>query len=456
MQHWARCRHSSEIGPHLLIHAQRLNGCAHIRTNIYPEEFQIARTEWRDSAGHAIMPALLEVSLNKSTISPDRVANLRKLAVLMNTRHKNPFPVSEELLSCFDIALTPEENDFLLKLGTEPYTYEKAASLTSLTESQFQEFFTGLLRKGFVWEHESDDGREWFMLPGMMVGWFEVFLSSGDESPQRQEFSRRMDVLLKSFGKLNVFPVRALFNFRVRKSGPHQSILAPGSPPERGKGQTIAVGKSIDSEPPKVYPARTVEELIEKYGDGQNIAVVHCFCRQFHKMIDEPCRFNHPPESCIAMGSLARYAARHGMARYLSKSEAISLIRELQTKGAVHQVFHKDENIGNPEIAICNCCWDCCGVFGSYNRGILPLSFHCYYEAKLPDVSLCTGCATCEEYCPVRAISIEDDKCRVESKKCIGCGQCEIHCPGNAIQLFANERTVFLPLRPKSEARIKS
>jgi ferredoxin len=402
------------------------------------------------------MPGILEVPLSKSIISPDRIESLRKLAVMMNTRHKNPFPVSEELLSCFDIALTPEENEFLLKVGLEPYTYEKAASLSSLPEPQFQAFFKGLLTKGFVWEHESQDGREWFMLPGMMVGWFEVFLAGGDESPQRQEFSRRMDALLKSIGKMNVFPARNFFNYRVKNAGPHQSILPPGSSQEPGKGRTIAVGKSIEAELTKVYPARTVEELIEKHGDGQNIAVVHCFCRQFHKMINEPCHFNHPPESCIAIGTLARYAARHGMARFLSKSEALALVKELQAKGAVHQVFHKDEDVNNPEIAICNCCWDCCGVLGSYNRGILPLNLNCYFEAQLPDLSLCTGCATCEEYCPVRAISIEEDKCRIDSEKCIGCGQCEIHCPASAIRMTASERTVFLPLRPKSEARIKS
>jgi ferredoxin len=373
----------------------------------------------------------------------------------MNTRHRNPFPISEQLLSCFDIALTVEETDFLLKLGTEPYTYEKAASLSSLPDSQFRLFFDSLLKKGFIWEHESQDGREWFELPGMMLGWFEVFLAGGEETPEKKEFSRRMDALLKWFGKMNRFPSRNIFNYRTKRSQPQQSILAAGSTSGRGKGRTIAVDKTIENEPAKVYPARTVEELIEKYGDGQNIAVVHCFCRQFHKMINEPCRFKHPPQSCIAVGSLSRYAAKHGLARFLSKSEAISLIRELQAKGAVHQVFHKGEDVNNPEIAICNCCWDCCGVFGSYNRGILPLNFRSFYEAQLPDATLCSGCATCEEFCPVQAASLENDKCRIDSKKCIGCGQCEIHCPEKAIRLSANERTVFLPLKRKSEVRIK-
>ena len=132
------------------------------------------------------------------------------------------------------------------------------------------------------------------------------------------------------------------------------------------------------------------------------------------------------------------------------------MVRELQAKGAVHQVFHKDEDVNNPELAICNCCWDCCGVFGSYNRGILPLNLHSYYEAQLRDPSLCIGCATCVDFCPVHAIAMVEDKCKIDPATCIGCGQCEIHCPEEAISLNENERRVFLPLKKKSEARIRS
>jgi ferredoxin len=173
-------------------------------------------------------------------------------------------------------------------------------------------------------------------------------------------------------------------------------------------------------------------------------------------MADTACRFGHPPQSCIAIGSLARFSVQYGSGRYLSKSEAMDLLRELQTRGAVHQVFHRDEDLNNPEIAICNCCWDCCGVFGSYNRGIIPLNLHSFFEAVLPDASLCNGCAACAEYCPVEAISIVDDLCRIDSGKCIGCGQCELQCGRKAIRMVENERMVFLPLVKKSEARIRS
>ena len=393
--------------------------------------------------------------MSPTTIPRERAQNLRKLAALMNTRHRNPFPITEPLLSCFDIALTPEETDFLIRLGLDPYTYEKAASLSSLPESEFRIFFDNLMRKGLIWPAESEDDRKLFKLPGIMLGWFEVFLSDGAETPEKQEFARRLDVLLKSFGKMNSFPWRNIFNYRTRRSQPQQSILVPGSSSERGKRATLQVGKTIDLEPMKVYPAKAVEDLIEKHGDGNSIAVIHCFCRQYHKMIDEPCRFEHPEQSCIAIGSLSRYAVDTGIARFLSKSEAVSLVRELQAKGAVHQIFHEDEDIEKPEIAICNCCWDCCGMLGSYNRGFIPLNLHSFYEARLSDSSLCDGCETCVDYCPVHAISMVDEKSVIDGGKCIGCGQCELQCPQNAIELFANERRVFLPLIKPSEARIR-
>lgn len=394
--------------------------------------------------------------MNKSKVSEEPEKRLKKLAGLMNTRHRNPYPISEPLLDCLDHVLTSEEIDFLIEMGTDPYTYEQASSRTTLPGDRFKDFFEGLLRKGYIWPHDTPDETQWYKLPGLMLGAFEVYLADGEETPDKQEFARRLDSLLKYFAKLNTFPTRNFFNAQVRKSRPQQRILIPGRESTfDGTGRTIPVGKAIDAQPARVYPARTVEELIDKYGDEQNIAVVHCFCRQYHKMMGEACRFEHPPQSCMAIGSLARFAVRYGTGRYLSKTEAIELVHELQSKGAVHQVFHQDEDIQKPEIAICNCCWDCCGVLGSYNRGIIPLNLHAFFIARHVDESSCIGCGTCEDYCPVQAISLVDDSSRIDAEKCIGCGQCELQCSQEAIRMVENERTVFLPLLKKSEARIR-
>jgi ferredoxin len=181
---------------------------------------------------------------------------------------------------------------------------------------------------------------------------------------------------------------------------------------------------------------------------------VHCFCRQWRKFLGENCRFDHPPESCIVLGEFTEYVVRYGIGRFISKEEALKIIEEVQRKGAVHQVFHEKEDLRLPEIAICNCCWDCCGIIGSYSRGLLPMRVKSYYMAQIIDGSSCTGCGICVKYCPTRAVSIENNKSRIDETKCIGCGQCEFQCPENVITLTHSRREITLPLVKKSDARI--
>ena len=216
----------------------------------------------------------------------------------------------------------------------------------------------------------------------------------------------------------------------------------------------ISVDQPVKTAETKVYPVGAVMELIEKYGSRNQIAVVECMCREWHKVVDKPCRFDMPARSCLVIGELTRHALRYDSARPISKDQALELVAELQRKGAVHQVFHEGEDLDKPEIAICNCCWDCCGVFGSYNRGYMPLQLQSYFAARMTDPLLCTGCGICADHCPVQAILVEDAKAAIQEGKCIGCGQCELQCPAGAIELVSNERHVFLPLRKMSEARI--
>ncbi|MCX6578936.1 MAG: DUF362 domain-containing protein [Candidatus Aminicenantes bacterium] len=48
-------------------------------------------------------------------------------------------------------------------------------------------------------------------------------------------------------------------------------------------------------------------------------------------------------------------------------------------------------------------------------------------------VKACTGCGECIQWCPANAISMVDDKSRIDSKKCIGCGECLAVCRFDAV-----------------------
>jgi len=47
----------------------------------------------------------------------------------------------------------------------------------------------------------------------------------------------------------------------------------------------------------------------------------------------------------------------------------------------------------------------------------------------------CTGCGLCVDACPVEAISMEDDKAKVDKDKCTECGLCVEECPNEAISM---------------------
>jgi heterodisulfide reductase subunit A-like polyferredoxin len=49
----------------------------------------------------------------------------------------------------------------------------------------------------------------------------------------------------------------------------------------------------------------------------------------------------------------------------------------------------------------------------------------------------CTGCAICQDVCPVGAISIVESVARIDATNCTGCGRCVETCPRQAIALAA-------------------
>ena len=50
------------------------------------------------------------------------------------------------------------------------------------------------------------------------------------------------------------------------------------------------------------------------------------------------------------------------------------------------------------------------------------------------DKDKCTGCNVCVEKCPVEAISMEDEKAKINMEECIHCGTCHSVCPSEAVR----------------------
>ena len=57
------------------------------------------------------------------------------------------------------------------------------------------------------------------------------------------------------------------------------------------------------------------------------------------------------------------------------------------------------------------------------------------YFIRDTELDECIGCGSCADICPVDAVTMLDDRPRVDENWCIGCGVCTVTCPEGALSL---------------------
>jgi len=55
--------------------------------------------------------------------------------------------------------------------------------------------------------------------------------------------------------------------------------------------------------------------------------------------------------------------------------------------------------------------------------------------AAIVNIEKCTACETCVDECPASAITMENEKAKVDQDLCVDCGSCVDVCPSEAIQM---------------------
>ncbi len=374
----------------------------------------------------------------------------------MNKQNNRFIIIAPPLIEMMDLSITDAELDFMLHMGFERYDYEKAKSAAAMPEDEFQAFFDGIKRKGLVHIELGPEGNEKYRLNAIAVGWYESQIHFLRGKPEEKLFSEKFQEFIEFFGKFNFPPLRDVENFVLSKLVKPSQGIGIMDPAAKGKSKKkiIPINTNVSSPDSKVYPTPYINSLIEEFGNKTGICVFPCVCRHANKLLGSPCMYDMPEESCIAFGDMANAWASYGYGRKISKEEAIDILKTVREKGAVHQVIHEEDNPNLQTMAICNCCWDCCGILKPYNMGSVPLKYKSYYIARIKDDADCKGCGTCEKYCPTTAIRVVDKQAVLNPDKCIGCGQCAFQCVKNNIELVPDERTVYLPVLKKSEVRI--
>lgn len=395
--------------------------------------------------------------MQQTRIPADKKKKIKAVLAMMNKQNERFIPVAPPLVEMMDQTTSEAELDFLIKMGTDLYPYEKAAAACGMPKSQFDPFFDELKRKGLVHVEFDSQEKEEYRINAIAVGWYEAMVHYMIGKPGEKQFSEKWNEFFLFFRKFNFAPLRNLQNLFLKgytKPGQDAAIIHPELKPTDKKRKTIPINTAISSQGAAVFPTSHVNDIIDEYAKQDAIYAFPCVCRHGNKLIASPCGFDMPGESCIAFGAMAKSWAGYGYGRHVSKEEAVDILDAVREQGAVHSVIHERDDIRLPVVAICNCCWDCCGLLKSYNMGAVSLKYQSFYSARVKEDKNCKGCGLCEKYCPTTAMKIVDKIATCQTEKCIGCGQCAYQCPKNNIELYPNAREVYLPLLKKSEIRI--
>ena len=193
----------------------------------------------------------------------------------------------------------------------------------------------------------------------------------------------------------------------------------------------------------KVIPYQRARSIIMQNPD--KIVVLECPCRAARQ---HPCL---PMDVCLIVGDpFTSFVREHEpkRSRWITRDEAIDIMRAEDERGHVHHAFFKDAMLDR-FYAICNCCKCCCGAMQAQRNGV-PMLASSGYVSQVDEI-LCIGCGDCNAFCQFGALEIVDGFNHVNYDKCMGCGVCVSKCVQGALSLVRDEAK-GLPLEVMSLA----
>jgi|Deesub1362A_J573_1020465.scaffolds.fasta_scaffold00216_65 Na+-translocating ferredoxin:NAD+ oxidoreductase RNF subunit RnfB len=312
----------------------------------------------------------------------------------------------EDLVKLLQLSFTPEEARALLSVPAKPVPVEltsisEIAATASMPEKELEPILDRLAERGFLYTGEMENGEKGYALLRRGYGFTQAWFWAG-----------KRDALTKKF-------VDIYWKYHF----PDKGDVSPQN------FRYIPINISIESLQPEqaIYPHEMIVEIVRK---ARKIAVAHCACRVRYELANgEHC--GHPEEVCIKFNELAEQLIRAGLAREVSKEEALDIIRKTEEAGLVHFTDNTQEGI----LHNCNCCGCACWNLGAIKRRMVPRDqIIATYFLRETDEELCTACGSCVDICPVDAVSL-DDIAVVDEDWCVGCGLCIAQCSSEAITL---------------------
>ncbi|MGD9138773.1 MAG: 4Fe-4S binding protein [Desulfobacterales bacterium] len=320
------------------------------------------------------------------------------------------YPFNEALTDLLEETYSPVEAQVALAIPNdlaplEVVDLETIAARCDLPRSTVSEALQSLSDRNMLYTRTSISGKLGYALLQVGYGIPQTFFWGG----QTDERAQRMAKLV-----LNYFSVPTT-----------QKVY--GDVSTKSFKYTPA-NVSLEVEMQGVMPNEQMGPIVDA---ANKIAVAHCPCRMSAKILGRT-DCHHSLEVCIKYDELAEFVIDKGLAREISKDEALKILADSEREGLVHMVDNTQGQIKHT----CNCCGHYCWNVGILRRRKIPRDMlMAVYFIRETELDECIGCGACADICPVDAVEMADERPVVDPNWCIGCGVCAVSCPADVISI---------------------
>jgi Na+-translocating ferredoxin:NAD+ oxidoreductase subunit B len=331
-----------------------------------------------------------------------------KLAEALNLRNMTlPSVPIEEFYKLVQELFTPEEAEIACAMPLGYSSIEQiAAKFPGISAAELATKLETMADKLVVEIRESNGKKSYELLP-FIPGITELIFLSG----LPDERSR------------NVFNLVTEYIHALERMAPPapQPQAAPAEPARKVSVEEEVTHKSA------VVPLKEISELLM---NAETIGAGICVCRRQGDLNNNPCKA--PQNNCLILGDSAKFAIGRGVAKLITKEDAVKRMEEADKAGLIHSYSNDTDHFIN---LLCNCCQCHCTIIQAVKRAPVPGEIITARYLVEIDEDGCTACEACIERCQMEALTIKDGKLSCNAIRCLGCGLCTSVCPTESLTL---------------------
>ena len=335
-------------------------------------------------------------------------------------------PPSDVLYEILKMLFNEREAGLVALLPIKPFTVHKAAQAWKLNVTEAQKILDELAGRAILVDATSPSGKQTYVLPPPMAGFFE--------------FS-----LMRVRGDINQKVLSELFYQYMNVEEEFiKSLFTDG---ETQLGRVFVQEAALTAE--NSLHVLDYERASEVIQTASHRAIGVCYCR--HKMEHVGKNCDAPMDICMTFNTSAASLIKHGFAREVDVAEGMDLLQLAQSRNLVQFGENVRENVN----FICNCCGCCCEAMIVARKFGFMQPVHTTNFLPEIDESVCNGCGKCANVCPVEAMTLVSannphkpkmKKAKLDEEMCLGCGVCLQACSQKGISLKQREQRVITPV----------